>query len=80
MRESRGYRPVLPVRNKPGGFSGRKATLKQTNPTNTSIRKPNCLGVSKHGAQRPQKPQGLVGTRRMGGRGYGGGGRGWLYT
>ena len=32
--------------------------------------------VSKHGAQRPQKPRGLLGR----GRGYGCGGRGRLYT
>ena len=32
--------------------------------------------VNKHGAQ---KPQGLLGTGRMGARGYGGGGRGRVY-
>ena len=36
--------------------------------------------LSKHGAQRPQKPYGLLGTGRRGGGGYGGGGRGRLYT
>ena len=30
--------------------------------------------------KRPQKPQGLLGTGRMGGRGYGGEGRGGVYT
>ena len=29
LRESRGGRPGLPVPNKPYGFCGRKATLKQ---------------------------------------------------
>ena len=37
----------------------------------------SLLLVSKHGAERPQKPYGLLGTGR---RGYGGGGRGRLYT
>ena len=45
---------------------------------------PSCRSgpVSKHGAQRPPNPYGLLGTgRRGGGRGYGGGeGRGRLYT
>ena len=36
--------------------------------------------VSKHSAQRPQKPYGLFGTGRRGGRGYGGGGEGDSYT
>ena len=37
----------------------------------------SLLLVSKHGAVRPQKPYGLLGTGR---KGYGGGGRGRLYT
>ena len=36
--------------------------------------------VSKHGAERPQTPRGLLGTGRSGGKGYGIGGRGRLYT
>ena len=36
--------------------------------------------VSKHGASRPQKPYGLLGTGRKRGRGCGGGGRGRLHT
>ena len=39
-----------------------------------TYRKKVSLKASKHGAQRPQKPQGLLGTGRSGGRGYGGGG------
>ena len=35
---------------------------------------------SKHGVLHPQKPQGLLGTGRWGEMGYGGGGRGRLYT
>ena len=31
------------------------------------------MEVSKHGAKHPQKSQGLLGTGRRGGRGYGGG-------
>ena len=38
------------------------------------------LSVSNHGAQRPQKSKGLLGTGKMGGRGYGVWGVGRLYT
>jgi len=41
---------------------------------------PLAVEVSKHGAWRPQKPWGLLGTGRRWGRGYGGWGRGRLYT
>ena len=39
-----------------------------------------AISVSKHGASRPQKPYGLLGTGRRGERGHGGGRRGRLYT
>ena len=39
----------------------------------------SLLLVSKHGAVRPQKPYGLLGTGRSG-RWYGDGGRGGVYT